>query len=123
MPFSSKGLYAQCETWQKSAKEIELKDAFIIYRSLLTDGNNEQAFPYWEKVYLNCPAADGLRADVFSDGRTFYIEKFNQSKNRKEKAEFAKIIRQLLEEEKSCYPDNKVILPPKYIMEFGLRKN
>ncbi|HFA50853.1 MAG TPA: hypothetical protein ENJ95_17735 [Bacteroidetes bacterium] len=109
---------SQCTTWQKLNNADELMDSYVIYRGYMKKGNIEKAFPYWEEVYNNAPAADGKRGHVYSDGRVFYFEKYKAEKRRSKKKEIANTILRLYEEEKKCYPNNEIDLPPKEVIDF-----
>jgi len=90
----------------------------LLFRDHMKQDDFQSAFPYWEYVYENAPAADGVRATVYSEGRKLLMDKFYKSKNKKSKIEFAKFIFRLAKEEKECYPRSEIEEIPEEIRKF-----
>ena len=114
----SKKTYSQCETWHHSSELDNLENAFVIYRDYLKKEELEKAYPHWEVVYQASPALDGKRSWVYSDGRILLTQRFNSEMDKKQKKEIAHFILRLIEEQKKCYPESEIVLPPKNIMKF-----
>jgi tetratricopeptide (TPR) repeat protein len=100
----SLSLVAQnCTSWENLPNKEDLIQSHVLYRGFIKDKNYAEAFPHWEKVYKEAPAADGQRPFHFSDGREIYLEKFKNESDKTLKDEYAQIIMRLYDEEMQCY--------------------
>lgn len=111
---------AQCETWVGSPMEGKATDAHVSYRNFVKDKNTPEelaaipeedlntAFAKWQEVYEIAPAADGKRATHYRDGRMLY--KALSIKTPAKKAEYAKKIVELYDQQLACYPDEEAYL-------------
>ena len=108
--FFSVPISAQCDNWIGLSNEDALTDSFVIFRDYLKQKKFDKAFPLWEEVYRNAPAADGRRDHVYSAGVELYFYKFQNTKSKKRKSEYAQMVRKLIEEQRKCYPENKVLI-------------
>ncbi len=102
-------LNAQCETWNGSDRMEEATDAHTIYRGMVDAKenkgyDNEDAFKQWQTAYEIAPAADGKRPFHYSDGRKFYMHKFNTATDEASKQKYAQMILDLFDQEIKCYP-------------------
>lgn len=104
--------FAQCNTWEALPDRHEVVNAYAVYRECVKNGDTDTAFRYWEIVYKNAPAADGQRSTVYEDGINFYLEKYRNAPNRKQKKALAGIILRLSEEQRNCYPESAAIPLP-----------
>ena len=100
---------AQCKTWEGSPKMEAATDAHTVYRGMVNSKenkgyDNEEAFAQWKMAYEIAPAADGKRSFHYSDGRKFYMHKFNTEKDEAKKKEYVEMILKLYDEHVECYP-------------------
>lgn len=111
---------AQCETWVGSAMEGKATDAHVSYRNFVKDKNTPEelaaipkedlqvAFDKWQEVFEIAPAADGKRATHYRDGRMLY--KAMAINNPSKKADYAKEVVKLYDQQLKCYPDEEAYL-------------
>ena len=124
MLLSSQTLSAQCETWVGKANEEEAKEHHVVYRQFVKSEDYASAFEYWQLAYSMAPAADGQRASHYSDGRTLYMNLFNNETDEAKKKEYADWILRLYDEEIECYDKEAYLLGRKaYDMYYTLRSN
>ena len=100
---------AQCETWIGSASEEQATDAHTIYRGMVNSKENKgydnaEAFAQWKIAYDIAPSADGQRSFHYSDGRKFYMHKYNTATDDAEKKEHVATILKLYDQHVECYP-------------------
>lgn len=100
---------AQCETWNGSDKMEQATDAHTIYRGMVDSKENKgydspEAFKQWKMAYDLAPAADGQRSFHYSDGRKFYMHKYNTATDDAEKKEHIATILNLYDQHVECYP-------------------
>lgn len=118
-------IIAQCQTWQEYTKEerMDLENSYIVYRDRLEKKEDYHIiFQHWQKVYEGAAAADGQRSSVYSDGRILYLRKFKEEKNKQKKAEIAKFIFNLREQQKECYPAVELEEIPAELLRFREKK-
>lgn len=99
--------FSQCDTWLNKPNKDLLEEAHVLYRQFMKTEEYDQAFPHWKVAYEGAPAADGQRSSHFKDGRKIYIHKYKNETDEAKKAEYAKIINDLVEQQIECYPDDK----------------
>ncbi|MCB0703989.1 MAG: hypothetical protein KDC34_01710 [Saprospiraceae bacterium] len=115
-------LSAQCEKWIGSPNEEEAKEAHVVYRQFVKGEDFDQAFDYWKTAYTLAPAADGQRASHYIDGRTIYMNLFNNETDEAKKKEYSATILRLYDEQIQCYGDEARLLGRKaYDMYYSLR--
>ncbi len=95
--FVSSNAYPQCTTWIGLSEEGKITDAYTSFRQQIYKEDYIAAFPFWEIVYNAAPAADGLRTNVYSDGRKMLEFMFNNETNKHKKKALASLILKLLE--------------------------
>ena len=100
------------------SEEGKITDAYTSFRQQIYKEDYIAAFPFWEIVYNAAPAADGLRTNVYSDGRKMLEFMFNNETNKHKKKALASLILKLLEEQKACYPDSDILSPTKEILDY-----
>jgi hypothetical protein len=93
----------KCNSWENLPNKNDLIQSHVLYRGFLKEKNYADAYPHWEKVYREAPAADGQRPFHFSDGREIFLDKFNNESDKDLKNEYAKKVMQLYDEEMECY--------------------
>lgn len=115
-------LLAQCQSWVGIPRQEEAEEAHVLYRQFLKAENYDEAFKHWQKAYELAPAADGQRAFHYSDGRTFHMRFFESEPDPAKKAEHAKMILKLYDEQMQCYQDHELLNGLKvYDMFYKLR--
>ena len=70
--------WSQCESWAGNPNEEELTEFYVLVTDFIKAKDYDNAFEYWQKLYAECPAADGKRKGVFTSGRTIYLDKFTK---------------------------------------------
>ena len=118
MSLCSGNAFSQCETWLKSSEQENMENAYSIYKAYLHTGELINAYDHWEIVYESAPAADGRRSNVYSDGRIILEKMFYTEKTELRKKEIKDFILRLIDEQKQCYPESKIVYPSKDVMEF-----
>lgn len=96
--------YSQCETWLGKDNEDFLTEEHVKYRDFVKTEEFDKAFEFWKTVYEAAPAADGQRSTHFKDGRNIYLHKFKNETDEAKKAEYAKMVNDLVEQQIECYP-------------------
>ncbi len=92
-----------CATFEQAPHPDNALENFVLYRDFLKTKEWDLAFGYWQKVFKDAPAADGKRANVFTDGVRFY-EHFMEKDTTKKEEYLAKIF-DLYAKMAECYPD------------------
>ncbi|MEY3050936.1 MAG: hypothetical protein RLY31_721 [Bacteroidota bacterium] len=96
-----------CKTFDTAANPDLALEEFVLYRDFLKAGDWEQAFPKWQYVLENAPAADGRRSTVFTDGIRFY-EHFMSTDSTDRDAYIDKVFA-LYDKMAECYPEGGLV--------------
>ena len=118
MLFSTLEIFSQCETWHQVPDREALLNAYVVYRDYLNNGENKEAFPFWETVFKNAPAADGKSSNVYADGIKLHTDKFNLETNLPSKRELAMVIFDLMDRQRKCFPNSKIMPASKQLLKF-----
>ena len=95
--------WSQCESWAGNPNEEELTEFYVLVTDFIKAKDYDNAFEYWQKLYAECPAADGKRKGVFTSGRTIYLDKFSKETDATKKKEYADMIEKLYTQEMECF--------------------
>ena len=94
-----------CKNFEDAFDPDDTRSNYIIYKDYIEYENYEEAFELWNKVYIEAPAADGKRNDVFMDGIFFYERLALGTEDSITKAQYINRIFSLYEEAAECYPE------------------
>ena len=92
----------QCDTWNDKANKEDLLADHTVYRGFIKEGNLDAAFPYWERVYSQAPAANGKITLHFYDGQQLYIHKFKNAASDAEKDTYRQKALEVFDQEAAC---------------------
>ncbi|HFA48839.1 MAG TPA: tetratricopeptide repeat protein [Bacteroidetes bacterium] len=92
-----------CATFEDAPDPDQALENFVLYRDFLKTKEWDLAYGYWQKVYKDAPAADGKRANVFTDGVRFYEHFMEEDKSKKQ--EYLNKILSIYEKMAECYPE------------------
>ncbi len=92
-----------CATFEQAPNPDFALENFVLYRDFLKTEEWDLAFGYWQKVFKDAPAADGKRANIFTDGVRFYEHFMEQDTSKKE--EYLGKIFDLYAKMTECYPE------------------
>lgn len=96
-----------CPTFDDAANKDQAIEDYVLCKDQIKKKNYEAAFPLWEKVYANSPAADGRRNLVFMWGVEIYNDKFKKATDPAEKKKHVDRVMELYDELSECYPKEK----------------
>ena len=102
---SSFGLlsFAQCKTWNGLPNMEALTEAHSVYRGYVKNENYKDAFPFWEQVYNEAPAADGRRDFHYTDGIKIYKAFYKEETDEAKKEEYVAKVLKFYDEAVDCY--------------------
>ena len=95
----------RCHTFQSAPGGQAIIEDFVLYRDFLRDGDFEEAFYYWKRVYEKTPAADGRRWNVYTDGVRFYEWLLDSEDDEQQKVQYKENILTLYDDMAICYPE------------------
>ncbi len=110
LTFFSVNVFAQCESWEGSAKQTEGEEAHSIYRQALKGKDFATAYEYWQIAYDIAPAADGKRDYHYTDGVALYVNMFKTETDEAKKAEYIEKIDMLYDKAIACYNSKSISL-------------
>lgn len=93
-----------CKIFADAQNPSEAREAHVIYRDFIRNGEYENAFPYWKKAFEMAPAADGQRDLHFTDGIKLYKNQYSQASSGEVKNELWSKIDSLYTLAGICYP-------------------
>lgn len=103
-PANAADLLSPCPKFEDAQNRDETEVDYVIYKDFLRAKQWDQAFPYWQKVYAEAPAADGRRATVYLDGIRIYEHFYRISQDSFEKDSYIDRIFELYDDMQACYP-------------------
>ncbi len=92
-----------CATFEQAPNPDLALENFVLYRDFMKTNEWDIAYGYWQKVFKDAPAADGKRANVFTDGVRFYEHFMEQDTTKRQ--EYLDKIFALYDKMAECYPD------------------
>lgn len=98
-----------CKNWIGHPNQSELMDNYVIYQDFMRANEYERAFPLWQSVYNEAPAADGQRNSLFADGIVLYQYKASQEQDSLIRYGFIQKVFELYDEVDRCYPEGGYI--------------
>ncbi len=96
-----------CPSWNNSPDKDAIIDSYVLCKDEIRAKNYEKAFPLWQKVYAEAPAADGKRNTVYTWGLEIFNDKFNKETDAAKKKAHVDQIMKLYDEMLECYPDDE----------------
>jgi len=98
---------SKCPTFDDAPNKDQAIEDYVLCKDEIKKKDYEKAFPLWEKVYANTPAADGRRNLVFMWGVEIYNDKFTKATDAAKKKEHVNRVMELYDELAECYPKEK----------------
>ena len=99
-----------CPKFSDARFPDEAETNYVLYRDFIRAGDWNKAFDYWQKVYEECPAADGKRNTVYADGIRFYEFFMTQTQDSLQKESYIDKIFEIYDQIQVCYPEGGYIV-------------
>lgn len=93
-----------CPKFRDAPNPDQAETNYVLYRDFMKVKNWDEAFGYWQKVYREAPAADGLRNTVYADGIRFYEHFLAGTTDAAKKEEYINKIFSIYDAINDCYP-------------------
>lgn len=96
-----------CPKFNDTDNPDQASTDYVICKDYIKAKKYEEAFPLWEKVYANSPAADGRRYTVYTWGLTLYAWKYENATTDADKKDIVQKVMKVYDDMMACYPDTK----------------